>query len=164
MSTKRRRCHCHGTSGSCTIQTCLHELISLKNVSEILKQKYDKAEMMISNKASKFDNEISYSKGWTTGVYHIKTNDLQYNSAADQPMLYTTPSPDFCRRSRYSSGTARRECYSFQQCTAVCCGRGFEEIPVEIVSSCNCVVKWCCDVTCQRCSQHVKKMFCFWLL
>ncbi|CAK8673926.1 unnamed protein product [Clavelina lepadiformis] len=69
-------------------------------------------------------------------------------------LVYLESSPAYCKRSRISLGTKGRTCDSRNNCQKVCCGRGYTTHVQIIKKSCECEVKWCCDLQCKTCTER----------
>ncbi|XP_046675321.1 protein Wnt-6 [Homalodisca vitripennis] len=136
-----RECKCHGLSGSCTLQTCWRKMPSFREVGNRLKERFDGAAKVIpSNDGRRFIPEGATIK-----------------PPGRTDLVYSEESPDFCKPNRKtgSLGTQGRECNATSPgvdgCELLCCGRGYKTRKVLEKSNCNCVFRWCCEVTCKTC-------------
>ncbi|XP_068140272.1 protein Wnt-6 [Drosophila tropicalis] len=135
----RLECKCHGLSGSCTVKTCWLKIPPFREVSARLLERYDNArKVTLRNDGNSFMPEIPHTK---------PANKYQ--------LVYADDSPDFCSPNAKTGalGTQDRECTD-TSCEQLCCGRGYKHRVVAEWTNCNCVFKWCCEVTCEKCLEH----------
>ncbi|XP_043911164.1 protein Wnt-9b [Protopterus annectens] len=140
-------CKCHGVSGSCAVRTCWKQLSPFHETGKLLKHKYETAVEVysITNDATGEPELASPRKVNYSFKNHIpRSTDLVYMEA----------SPNFCRPSKYSAGTAGRTCSKETNCDSICCGRGYNTQTRMVRFSCHCQVHWCCYVKCQQCVQE----------
>ncbi|XP_044726494.1 protein Wnt-8a-like [Chrysoperla carnea] len=162
-ATMKKRCRCHGVSGSCTIQTCWNELAPFSEVAEYLREKYDEAVRV------DFDN----------GVDRLIVGNVQ-RTVQDIPLtdlnnlIYLNDSPDYCvanttidwegtlgricskNRSENTTKSERRSCKTL--CKS--CGYRVRKRIRQRQWRCNCNFQWCCEVTCKTCTETVNEFFC----
>ncbi|GAB1610755.1 protein Wnt-9a-like isoform X1 [Argonauta hians] len=129
-----RTCKCYGVSGSCTTRTCWRQLAPFSKISAKLKENYQNA-IRVNSFSEQRVNSIGEK-------LRVKRNEL----------LYIEKSPNFCRKSRYSSGISGRVCMKGENCKVMCCGRGYNVESVIVKEHCSCAVIWCCHVKCKTCS------------
>nr|XP_018668824.1 uncharacterized protein LOC100175210 isoform X1 [Ciona intestinalis] len=79
---------------------------------------------------------------------------LKEESPRNKELVYLENSPSYCRKSRYSEGTKGRICENERSCHRMCCGRGYTTHVRVVRSSCECVMKWCCVVHCNTCTER----------
>uniref|UniRef100_A0A803JEK6 Protein Wnt n=1 Tax=Xenopus tropicalis TaxID=8364 RepID=A0A803JEK6_XENTR len=141
-------CKCHGVSGSCAVRTCWKQLSPFHETGALLKAKYENAIKIhgASNEAVGGHESL----GHTFGGRHARSTDF----------LYLEESPNFCRPSRFSPGTAGRTCLRENTCDSLCCGRGYNIQTRMVTFSCHCQVHWCCHVECQKCVQQQETYTC----
>ncbi|KAH7691234.1 EGL-20 protein, partial [Aphelenchoides avenae] len=80
----RRRCRCHGVSGSCEFQTCWLEMPKFSEVGEMLKQRYNYFAVQVAKKSKKRLRR----KDRTERKIPLRGNE----------MAYINKSPNYCER------------------------------------------------------------------
>ncbi|ALC38811.1 wg [Drosophila busckii] len=137
----RLECKCHGLSGSCTVKTCWLKMPPFREISARLRDRYDTARKVAPrNDGNSFMPESPHAK---------PANKYQ--------LVYADDSPDFCTPNAKTGalGTQDRECNATSMgqdgCEQLCCRRGYKHRVVTERANCNCVFKWCCEVTCEKC-------------
>ncbi|XP_022095192.1 protein Wnt-11b-2-like [Acanthaster planci] len=151
-STIKRRCKCHGVSGSCNLKTCWKALPNISVIGMALKRKYSGA------------TEVSFRR--TVVRRELVPKDPQLKDYTLYDLIYLTASPDYCRQNikAGSYGTRGRTCNRTsprtEGCDLMCCGRGYETLVTEVTEQCRCKYNWCCYVTCDECRQIVEKDVC----
>ncbi|XP_030239121.1 proto-oncogene Wnt-3 [Drosophila navojoa] len=140
----RLECKCHGLSGSCTVKTCWLKMPPFREISARLRDRYDGArKVALRNDGNSFMPETPHTK---------PANKYQ--------LVYADDSPDFCTANPKTGalGTQDRECNATStgpdSCDQLCCSRGHKHRVVTEWTNCNCVFKWCCEVTCEKCLEH----------
>lgn len=82
-----KKCRCHGTSGSCSIQTCWLQTAPFEDISRKLYEKYRKAVRMTSERVFVF---LALSNS-------IKREDVMGDPPAPRnALVYLDESPDYC--------------------------------------------------------------------
>ncbi|XP_051790184.1 protein Wnt-8a-like isoform X2 [Erpetoichthys calabaricus] len=163
-ATMKRSCKCHGVSGSCSIQTCWHQLPEFRDIGNYLKVKYDQAQKLELDKRRVRAGNNADNRGAIAEAL---------SSTARTELIHLEDSPDYCVKNTSLGlhGTEGREClqsgknlsqWERRSCKRLCheCGLKVEERRTETVSSCNCKFHWCCTVKCEQCTQVVTKHFC----
>lgn len=134
-------CRCHGMSGACATKTCTRVLPKFRQVGDHLMKKYHSAvPVMADNNGNKLIPRE------TTIAKHTKKD-----------IVYSESSPEFCKRDIKvgSLGTHARKCDKDSKgpdgCEVLCCNRGYRKVVKTVITNCECIFKYCCDVTCKKC-------------
>lgn len=160
--TLKRVCKCHGVTGSCTTQTCWHQLSDFRDIGNLLKRKYKRAKCFPDCKQNNA-NKASY----------------KYTGISKQVLLHTREPPNYCDSDNVTyMGTIGRECtriaepgehddslitkFERTSCKRVCkeCGHKLKSVKCEETVRCDCKFQWCCSVECKHCKKKVTKYFC----
>uniref|UniRef100_A0A8C4N7E8 Protein Wnt n=1 Tax=Eptatretus burgeri TaxID=7764 RepID=A0A8C4N7E8_EPTBU len=137
LDQKRRKCKCHGPSGSCQLKTCWQVSPDFRSVGDTLREKFQSALFL----------PLHNGHGGIGGL--LVPRDTQ--------LVYFERSPTFCEQEDDigSPGTRGRLCerteQGFSGCSSMCCGRGHNVVRETRVERCNCKFHWCCYVVCQEC-------------
>ncbi|CAG5128214.1 unnamed protein product, partial [Candidula unifasciata] len=137
----RKECKCHGLSGSCALKTCWKKMPPFRDVGSRLKERFDGAIRVIISNDGK----------------NIIPDGVTIKPPSQQDLVYSDPSPDFCKRSKKvgSLGTKGRECdpdsMGVGGCDLLCCNRGYSKTQVKVRENCKCRFMWCCEVICETC-------------
>ncbi|KAK0399914.1 hypothetical protein QR680_003272 [Steinernema hermaphroditum] len=154
----RPKCKCHGVSGSCNMKTCWMQLPSMRQMGNLLANKYRAARRIQIN--ARGNMQVVSQPEKRDQVSRTKGGDRQSrrkSRALQTELVYLDDSPDYCAADR-SAGTlgtqgrvCRRGSNGADSCDLLCCGRGYNTYTKEMQSKCNCKFQWCCKVVCQTC-------------
>ena len=147
----KRICKCHGTSGSCTYQTCWNTIDSFENIGFELLQLYRNATHVFKSNKDKARLKAK-----------TRTKSLS------QQLVYLQSSDNYCLRKNLNldHGTRGRECKigvprdDPGHCNNLCCGRGSIMNVTKIDANCNCEYDWCCTMSCEKCFINRYKYYC----
>ncbi|KAK9888597.1 hypothetical protein WA026_000832 [Henosepilachna vigintioctopunctata] len=150
------KCKCHGMSGSCEFKTCWRIVPDMRIIGNILKEKYRNAHLFtMSNRGfkkirEKYDNRLSSQRK--------RRRSKEKKSTHRQNLIYYQTSPSYCEAdiSADVAGTSGRFCNRTSNgpdnCSSLCCGRGYNLLRRIRTELCKCKFEWCCEVKCDTCT------------
>ncbi|KAJ8258971.1 hypothetical protein COCON_G00179830 [Conger conger] len=161
----KRKCKCHGTSGSCQFKTCWYATPEFRLVGAMLREKFSSAVFVNSqNKNSGAFNPQPRAGAKRQGRGRGRGpggagfgRGRGRRPHLSRDLVYFEKSPDFCEQEARvdSPGTQGRVCNKTslhtEGCGSLCCGRGHNVLRQTRSQRCNCQFHWCCYVMCQEC-------------
>ncbi|XP_066994945.2 protein Wnt-8b-like [Anabrus simplex] len=163
----KRRCKCHGVSGTCSVQTCWQQMAPFSETAANLRQRYERA--------VRIDDEPR-NGAVAAGNSAAGTSPLHKPVIDKRDLVYLQESPDYCQPNKTTGwlGTRGRACSKpldalqnvsvaeRRSCRTLCraCGLRVRRKRRVLEWHCNCTFHWCCEVTCQTCHKTVDEHFC----
>ena len=145
---KNRICRCHGVSVACSYTKCVQRLPTFRAIGNVLMQKYKSA-----IKVGPDNNGKKLIPSYATMKPPTKFD-----------LLYTDESAKFCKPGEGSLSTVSRHCKKDDPgpggCDVLCCNRGYKTIVERVTELCHCRFRYCCSVTCMKCTRNVTRHVC----
>ncbi|XP_015035780.2 protein Wnt-4 isoform X1 [Drosophila pseudoobscura] len=157
-SLMKDKCKCHGVSGSCSMKTCWKKMADFNATATLLRQKYNQAIRKAPNQrtkrqmpSSRMKKPKQRRKKPATYLYAKQPQQSQYTT-----LYYLETSPTYC------SVTKDRQCLHPENCSNLCCGRGYTTQVFKQVEKCRCRFNngRCCQLICDYCQRYEDKYFC----
>ncbi|CRK93514.1 CLUMA_CG007047, isoform A [Clunio marinus] len=164
VSSLGEKCKCHGVSGSCSMQTCWRKLSGFNTTAAALRVKYHQAIRKISYaKASRRaanrerrERLVTIGTGFNARGFPVIGIGESLQDPSFEQLFYLEQSPTFC------AVTKGRQCLSPDNCSSLCCGRGYTTRVIKQVEKCRCRFTngRCCNVVCDYCEKYEDRYFC----
>ena len=172
----KMQCKCHGVSGHCSTQFCWQTTpSSLKKVSLQLKHMYKNSRKIKhiakppntaggggrkTRTESRKPRDSSQGNPRTNTIKDNFNHNNNHNNLTTG-LVHLTDSPDYCHPDPElgTPGTLGRECDNNNEdsCKKLCnqCGyRKHSYVKIKRDAICNCKFIWCCEVTCETCTER----------
>ncbi|XP_019868335.1 protein Wnt-2 isoform X2 [Aethina tumida] len=160
-------CKCHGVSGSCTMKTCWKTLPTFRQVGDSLMKKYYRARPVAATPAQPGPRGLDMPKRSKRIHLVLKKGRVPVKKLPKKSeLVFLQMSPNYCERDIASGslGTVGRACNRTSKgidgCDLMCCGRGYNTHQYTKTWQCRCEFHWCCEVTCDTCSERTEEYTC----
>ncbi|XP_068140260.1 protein Wnt-4 isoform X2 [Drosophila tropicalis] len=143
------KCKCHGVSGSCSMKTCWKKMADFNATATLLRQKYNQA-------IRKAPNQRTMRQAPSSRMKKAKQRRKKPQQSQYTTLYYLETSPTYC------SVTKDRQCLHPDNCSYLCCGRGYTTQVFKQVEKCRCRFNngRCCHLICDYCQRYEDKYFC----
>lgn len=142
------------------MKTCWRKLSDFNATAAALRVKYHQAIRKIpyakaSRRAAKREQRervVTIGTGFNGRTFGIlESTDPNYET-----LFYLEQSPTFC------AATKGRQCSSPENCSMLCCGRGYTTRVIKQVEKCRCRFSngRCCTIVCDYCERHEDRYYC----
>ena len=151
------QCRCHGVSDNCATKICHRQLEPFKLVGKRLLEVYQNS--------VRVKLQVKKSTGDSTKAKLVEVN-TGYTKYTSKDIVYLSDSPTYCQKDLRigSFGTRGRKCVkngnALNDCSTLCCGRGYYTRREIIKEKCGCEFIWCCEVRCQICESEQNVHYC----
>lgn len=151
----KKKCKCHGVSGSCQMNTCWTSLPDMSQVGEYLKRQY-----RLAAKVGSASAEESHIVSLTEEIASIRPDKLVFADASPD-YCYENPKLGingtlgrYCSRSKYHADGSEVSRSERDSCDRLCtkCGYKIKRDRVIKEKQCDCRFVYCCSVECKRCT------------
>ena len=135
---------------------CYRQLGNFKKVGKYLKKAYQR-----SIKVKLFQS--GEKENMETKLMEYHPTSIKYTS---KDLVYFENSPNYCQKDLTvgSFGTVGRKCQiggdSLNDCSILCCDRGYTTEKQVVKEKCDCKFFWCCEVRCQTCEKEQELQRC----
>lgn len=153
-----------GVSGSCSMQTCWRKLSGFNTTAAALRVKYHQAirKLSFAKASRRAANRERRERLVTIGTGFNGRNfpGIGIGESLQDPsfeqLFYLEQSPTFC------AVTKGRQCLSPDNCSQLCCGRGYTTRVIKQVEKCRCRFTngRCCNVICDYCEKYEDRYYC----
>lgn len=153
-----------GVSGSCSMQTCWKKLKDFNTTSAVLREKYHQAIRKISTAKAlrraanreRRERLVTIGTGFNGKNFPTISFSESLNDPGHEQLFYLEQSPTFCATSK------GRQCSSPDNCSLICCGRGYSMRQIKHTEKCRCRFSngKCCNVICDYCDRYETRYFC----
>ncbi|XP_032879404.1 protein Wnt-10a, partial [Amblyraja radiata] len=154
----KRKCKCHGTSGSCQLKTCWQVTPDFRMVGGLLKLKFHNATLIRAHNRNAGQVDHPHHPHHPHHQHHPhRRRSTAATATAAAGLVFFEDSPNFCESEPEmdSAGTRGRICNKtspgLDNCESLCCGRGHNILRQSRRERCNCKFHWCCYVACDEC-------------
>lgn len=145
------------------MQTCWRKLGGFNTTSAVLRVKYHQAIRKLSlakasRRAANRERRTMVTIG--TGFNGRSFPGIGLSESLQDPgfeqLFYLEQSPTFC------AVTKGRQCLSPDNCSTLCCGRGYTTRVIKQVEKCRCRFTngRCCNVICDYCEKYEDRYYC----